>query len=294
MKPKSILVALSDARDETFERALVLAREADADLNVLHVIPANTPFALRAAERLRRADALRARGAAVGVSVHTVERHGDPARSIAHYATARAADLIVMGADHRSRWARLGRRSIAERVLRLAKQPILVVPSDDRNSGAFERILVAVDLSPASGAMVSASLDLLGGDARKLMVFHAVDTLEATGALLNRSRWVIPEYRDYILAGARQELETVVASNDDERLEPRLRVAAGPAAETIVSTAAAVAADLIVIGTSRRALHVGATASRLLRTADRPLLVLPEAVTARARRREESPRADAA
>jgi nucleotide-binding universal stress UspA family protein len=52
-------------------------------------------------------------------------------------------------------------------------------------------------------------------------------------------------------------------------------VAAGPAVETILAHAAAVEADLIVVGMSRRFMRVGATALRLLRHTDHPVLVVP-------------------
>jgi nucleotide-binding universal stress UspA family protein len=56
---------------------------------------------------------------------------------------------------------------------------------------------------------------------------------------------------------------------------PTLRVAAGAAAEAIRAHAADVKADLIVVGRSKRFMHLGSTAVRMLRTTNHALLVVP-------------------
>jgi nucleotide-binding universal stress UspA family protein len=62
---------------------------------------------------------------------------------------------------------------------------------------------------------------------------------------------------------------------------PKLRVAAGAAPETIRAHAADVNADLIVMGRSKRFMHLGSTAVRVLRNTDRALLVIPPMAPAR-------------
>jgi nucleotide-binding universal stress UspA family protein len=147
-----ILVALklTDAGDPAFERALALAKASGAELYLLHAVPANQPFAFRAAERLARAAELRRRAEDAGVRVVTAEQHGDPAEIIVLHADARAVDFIVMASERRTGWARFRRPSVTERVLRRTKRPTLVVSSRDAvDASAFENVLVAVDLSPA-------------------------------------------------------------------------------------------------------------------------------------------------
>ena len=60
----------------------------------------------------------------------------------------------------------------------------------------------------------------------------------------------------------------------------KLRVAAGPAAATIRAHATDVNADLIVMGRSKRFMHLGSIAVRVLRRTDRALLVVPPAARA--------------
>lgn len=129
MDPKRILVAVNSLtdRDAAFERALALALSSGAELYLLHAVPVMQRFSFGAADRLERMADLRRRAEEAGVTVHTAEQHGEPARMIALHADARAADLIVMGAQEGRRW---GRSSVAERVTRRSKIPTLVVASD--------------------------------------------------------------------------------------------------------------------------------------------------------------------
>ena len=138
MNYKRILVALSfsDGRDAAFERALALAKTSGAELYLLHAVPASLPFSYNGAERLQRSTELRGRAEAAGVTALTVEQHGDPAEIIALHADARAVDLIVMGTERRTGWARFRERSITEQVLRRTKRPTLVVHSDDTQASA--------------------------------------------------------------------------------------------------------------------------------------------------------------
>ena len=282
MNHHRLLVALSptDGPDPAFARALTLAHASGAELYLLHAVPANRPFSFRAGERLERAAALRQRAAAVGVRAEIVEQHGDPAEIIVLHADARAVDLIVMGTQRRTGWARWRERSVAERVLRRTKRPTLVVTGDDTgDASAFQHVLVATDLSPASASLIDAALQF-AGEARQLTLLHAVNGIEADGALRSSARWAVPEYRSYVLEEARRQLNAAVPP-DVTRSTLQLRVAAGPAAEIIAGHAAEVGAALIVLGRSRRFMHLGSTAVRLLRNTDRALLIVPTAETPR-------------
>jgi nucleotide-binding universal stress UspA family protein len=85
--------------------------------------------------------------------------------------------------------------------------------------------------------------------------------------------------RGDISGDARRRLTSVMPRLGTD-VELKRRVASGPVAETIGTHAADVNADLIVVGRSRRFLHLGSTAVRLLRSTNRALLVIPPAATA--------------
>jgi nucleotide-binding universal stress UspA family protein len=279
MNRKRILVpfSLSDGRDIAFKRALAMAKAWGAELYLLHAVPAYERFSYRATERLRRSKELRERAEAVGVSAQTVEQHGDPAEIIVLHADARAVDLIVIGTERRTGWARWRQRSIAESVLRRTKRPTLVVGSHDAaEESIFENVLVAVDLSPASTALIDTALQLPGDESRRLTVIHAVNGIEAAAGVGNR--WMVPEYHSYRLDAARRRLADVMPSS--AATDVTLRVATGPVAQTIRAYAADFNADLIVMGRSQRFMHLGSTAVRVLRNTDRALLIVPPSASA--------------
>lgn len=127
---KRILVAVNSPTgpDAAFERALALARAGGAELYVLHAVPVNQRFSFRGGDRLERMADMRRRAEDAGVRVQTVEQHGDAAEIIELHASAREADLIVLGGEVRRGWRT--RSSVVERVIRQTKVPTLVVPGD--------------------------------------------------------------------------------------------------------------------------------------------------------------------
>lgn len=132
-------IDLEKASDRAFDRALSLAMISEATLYLLHATPANVPFSRRASERLRYLTELRERAEAAGVKVRVDEQHGDPARVIVLHANARKMDLVVLGSNRRRGWQRLREGSVAERVLRLAAWPVLIVPWDARRAGVLDK-----------------------------------------------------------------------------------------------------------------------------------------------------------
>jgi nucleotide-binding universal stress UspA family protein len=278
MKIERILVAVNspNGREAAFERALGLAKSADAELYVLYAVPLNQPFSLGGAHRLERMSDMRTRAENAGVRVQTVEQHGDAAEIIELHANAREADLIVMGGEARRGWGRY-RSLVAEKVIRRTKVPALVVPSDARETSAdFGNVLVAVDLSPASENVLRSAIRLTSGQAVRVTVMHTVKSLEAADAVQSPARWKVPEFRAQVLDDARRTLEGLV-SDVPAGVDTRVQVSAGPAARTILEHAADGEADLVVVGRSRGFRPLGSTALRVLRKSDRALLVIPSA-----------------
>ena len=278
MKIERILVAVNspNGRDAAFERALRLAKSADAELYVLYAVPVNQRFSLGGADRLARMSDMRTRAENAGVRVHTVEQHGGAAEIIELHANAREADLIVMGGEARRGWGRY-RSLVAEKVIRRTKVPTLVVPSDaPETSTDFGNVLVAVDLSPASEHVLRGAIGLTARQAVRLTVMHTVKGLEAADAVQSPARWKVPEFRAHVLDDARRTLEGLV-SDVPAGVDTRVQVSAGSAARTILEHAADVAADLVVVGRSRGFKLLGSTALRVLRKNDRALLVIPSA-----------------
>ena len=132
-------IDLEKASERAFDRALSLAIVGNARLFIVHATPADVPFSWRARERLEYLTALRERAEAKGVKVRVEEQHGDPARVIILHANARDVDLVVLGSNRRRGIRRLTEGSVAQRVLRRAAWPVLIVPWDSRPTGVLGR-----------------------------------------------------------------------------------------------------------------------------------------------------------
>ena len=132
-------IDLEKASERAFERALSLAVISKAKLYLLHAIPAHVRFSSRSGERVDYLSELRTRAEAAGVRTRVDEQHGDPARVIALHANARTMDLVVLGSNRRRGWRRLREGSVAERVLRGAAWPVLIVPWDTRRTGSPDK-----------------------------------------------------------------------------------------------------------------------------------------------------------
>jgi nucleotide-binding universal stress UspA family protein len=131
--------------DETSERALdqaiALARKLDAEVVVAHVfslplytfpegsalIPSPEDAARISEAAQRHLDHTLARRAAEGVSLQGVLRSGAPADEICKLATELSAGMIVIGTHGRGALGRAFLGSVAQQVVRSAKQPVLTI-----------------------------------------------------------------------------------------------------------------------------------------------------------------------
>jgi nucleotide-binding universal stress UspA family protein len=119
------------------ENAVELAAQYDATLHVVSVVETDVAFSEAISEQIlddlekrgqQAVDAVAERAGERGVSdVHTAVVRGTPHRAILDYAADHDADLVVVGTHGRTGLNRLLLGSVAERVLRTAERPVLVV-----------------------------------------------------------------------------------------------------------------------------------------------------------------------
>lgn len=130
----------SDEMGAVVDHAAALAREHDATLTALYVIDTATMGQMPVdssweslAEMLRE-DGERALDAVEDrvddLSLERAIREGAPSRAIVEHAHESDADAIVMGTHGRGGLDRLLLGSVAERVVRTAPLPVVVVPVD--------------------------------------------------------------------------------------------------------------------------------------------------------------------
>ncbi|RLM53321.1 universal stress protein [Halobellus sp. Atlit-31R] len=131
----------SDASDAAADRAIEMARDADATVSVLSVVDVPRLTAARLdtdalldgyeSEAQRHVAAVAERARAAGVDVETAVQRGSPYQMILDRIDEVDADLLVMGGHGRHGLERYLLGSTTERILRLAPVPVLVLRGDD-------------------------------------------------------------------------------------------------------------------------------------------------------------------
>jgi nucleotide-binding universal stress UspA family protein len=277
-------IDFSSVSADVAARAALLPVERSAAITLVHVVPARLPDHLtrgfhalaktRLGELRQTVVAARERGRRPPVEILVEVAAGSAAEALCSYGREARAELVVVGAgDARARRAR-GVGSTAERVIRAAHSPALVVarPPD----GPYVRPLVAVDLSPLS-ATVIATARRLAEDA------HAFDLLHAHVAgyvrELRHAAAEIGAIDDFVSANAR------ACADDLARLAGQAPASAtwrsvlreGDARDIILDGAMRNQSDLVVIGACGHSvlahLLLGSVAEAIVRAAPCDVLV---------------------
>lgn len=202
------------------------------------------------------------------VVVTTEVRVGEVAAEIADAAEQGDADLIVITTHGRGGFDASGRGSVADKLVRTARVPVLVVPP-----GAPKAAL---------GSLV-VSLDGSSDAERALAPARAL--AEAAAAQLHLLRVIDPDVGWHLAEPELQSLEDALRTAADASLagvsQPGdvAAVVRGKVADTIIEYANEHACDLIVMATHGRAgklrLELGSVADRVVRLANRPVLLVP-------------------
>jgi len=308
--PKRIVFAtdFSDASVPAFEEAVRLALEG-ADLLLVHAytVPsigqplALSPGAYDDVDRElkqnaeRRLDELVNEAQKRGARASGFVVFGDPYEAISRVAKSEGADLVVMGTHGRNAIARLVIGSVASRVIATCPCPVLTV----RGSAPLtRRILVATDFSPCSEAAWQEALALAGRRGARLTLVHAY---EAPTSLQTAtvSPAAYEEWDRKTVAAAKFRLASWLRQAGRLAIEAESRVFSGPAEDAIVETAAALPAELVVVGThGRRGLDrllMGSVSANVVARSRCPVLVVPvaakekpKATTASSRRESDA------
>ena len=279
-------VDFSQAGQAAFAQALALSRGRNAELTVVHAIPKDQPFGLYARKRIATIAALRHAAEGAGVRFKVGVQQGNPAGVILLHARSRRPHVIVMGTHQRTGLERLRAGSVAETVALRAACPVLIVPeptaSPVAHASCFKSMLCAVDFSAASNAAVRQTLSLATQCKGRVTLVHVVEGISSTSAFQSISDIRVPEYRTLLTRAAWRRLQEAISPEERRSERVHVRVVAGDPAEEIGRIAADVNADLIVVGvTSRGAIGrrvFGSAASRIIRTAGRPVLAVPEII----------------
>ena len=174
---KKILVAtdLSERSDRALQRALMLAHERIAGIEVLHVIDDDWPHAVveqhEREARIALFDQIAALPFSEVMKPEVSIVRGQDYIEILKRAEDTRADLIVLGI-HRHSILDLFRGTTAEKVIRYGRSPVLLVKN--AVAAAYRRVVVGVDMSAHSLRALSVAVELApGGDFQIAHATHA-------------------------------------------------------------------------------------------------------------------------
>jgi universal stress protein A len=278
-----VAVDFSDRGRGAFDHALALSRLHEAELLAVHAVPTDRRFNWHARKRIALIGALRHAAEKAGVRFKVSVQHGDPAGVILLHATARRADLIVLGASERSGLDRFRFGSVAETVALAATQPVLVVPPTSGTPAdsmtTFENILVAVDFGEASTETVERALSM-ANESGRVTVMHVVRGVPFERSLRYPHHLMEPEYQRLLARDAWRRIATIIPTGTTTSPKIHARVVTGDPSKEISRVAADIDADLILIGVTPRGalgrMIFGSTAARVIRSARRPVLAIPK------------------
>jgi nucleotide-binding universal stress UspA family protein len=265
----------SDCARRAAKYGLELAARYDAAVDVVSVYRGDE------AQGQATLDEIADLAADVGVAVDTELLSGKPARSIVDYADETGADLIVVGRRGRSgvRERLLG--SITERVLRRSGPPVLTVPEgdiDDDTGTTYGNVLVTTDGSDLAADAGPYAAEVAGRFEAVLHVLNAVD-VQAEAGVFNAGG-VDREYIERLERKGQRAVDDLISGLDATALDVREAVVQGYAPEVIAEYVDDNDVDLVVMSSEGQSnlagQQLGTVAGRVLRTVDRPVLVVTE------------------
>jgi len=272
-----LLIAVdgSDCARRAAKYGLELADAYDADVDVVAVYGGDAA----AGEGIL--DEIVTMADDAGVPVGTDLLSGKPAKSIVDRATDRDADLVVVGRRGRSgvRERLLG--SITERVLRRSGPPVLTVPEgdiDDDTGTAYDDVLVTTDGSELAADAGPYAAEVANRFEAVLHVLNAVDIQAEAGVF--DAGGVDREYIERLEANGERAIDDLLAALDTTDLDVREAVIRGHAPDVIAEYVDDNDVDLVVMSSEGQSnlagQQLGTVAGRVLRTVDRPVLVVTE------------------
>jgi nucleotide-binding universal stress UspA family protein len=275
---------------------LALAQKLNSSVTIIHVLQ-QPPSRLLPGDAVALEGVLKEisdfleswqkRAEALGIPCQTKlidEHHEGTGQTIAHTAQSLGTDLIVIGTHGREGLSRLLLGSVAERVSRLATQPVMLVRNETANSlksNPFEKLFVPVDGSDTSAIALGVAHELCRQLNASLEIAHVVPDLpipltDPVGA-----------YAAFDYAGlgkaleesGREVLSKAVKNTTLSNVSSHLVLAAGRRlSAAILEAARDASSDMIVIGTHGRSgvdrLLLGSVAEGVIHHAEVPVLLV--------------------
>lgn len=161
---KRLLMAtdLSARSDRAFERALLLANEHQAELNVVYIVDGSLPEAIALNQKAAAEESIREHIASVSVEpalpIVAEVKIDKGSAGIVRHANEIQAELIVLGLRNTA-YESPFRGTTSEQIIRMGGLPVLVVA--DRAEEPYRRVAIAVDFSVHSRRAIEVAMNLV-------------------------------------------------------------------------------------------------------------------------------------
>lgn len=216
-------------------------------------------------------------GSEAGGAVRTDVRRGEVADEVLAAAKAANADLIALSSHGESGVTRFVFGSVAERVVRSSACPVIVfsgVPAKNA-PGRPERMIVALDGTPASEASLAPAKQLAKAHEMTMILVHVVESLWAAGD----SALARVQAKD--AKKVNERVEQVAAQLQAEGFAARPLMARGDHATELLLQIERRKADIVCMATMARSgvnrWFFGSVAEKILKASPVPVLLVRKA-----------------
>ena len=242
------------------------------------VWPIETTTELSAAAQ-RYLDAVKEEWQPVLPKINTCVEVGTPANSIIGHAEQHDIDLIVMTTHGTSGIERWMMGSVAERVLRNAPCPVLIL----RGEESLTHMMITLDGSYLSEMVLEPALALASSLGARVTLLRVDDPREHPDMALYQSiasadDTMAERYRLDFYNQSQRYLQNVIDQYSDQPLEIKFDLGRGNAAKQIVQAAERDGCELIAMTTHGRTglsrWRYGSTTEKVLRSAEKALFVV--------------------
>lgn len=272
----------SERSDRALRRAALLARAHGAVLDLVHVVDDDRPRRIieheTADARMLLHELSQSLQSADGIACETAILPCDPFDGIVRATRERGPDLLVIGPHRRQilRDAFVG--TTAERVIRFAECPVLMVNGPP--VGPYRHVMLSTDLSGNAASAMKRYVSLALARNARHSVLHVFDV----PALSMGMAGTLPkEDRDFHIAErageARRDVRKSVSDLDGQRMEIVVRYVESNTATEIRKAAEEIGADLIVLSTQGKGavarMLLGSVTQQVLQHATVDVLAIP-------------------
>jgi nucleotide-binding universal stress UspA family protein len=294
-------IDFSDHSRRALDHAVAIARWYESTVTALYIFspaPVSTfgpdtvtlePIVLTAADRdqlLAEVKAFAGTESTSGLTIEAMIREGIAAAEILEQAATMKADLLVIGTHGRSGFERFMLGSVAEKVLRKASCPVMIVPialagAVPAGPVLYKRVLCPVDFSESSLKALTHAVSLAQEADGQVTVLHVVaHEIESTADRASVAYDAGTTLRDFLKArdeDLRRRLQDIV-DGAPEFCRVESLVTQGKPWREVLRVAAEQQSDLIVMGVQGRGaadlLFFGSTTQHVVREAGCPVLTL--------------------